>query len=323
MRRTRTTPSTPAGAPATARWEALGTTVVLRVLDPLWLPRASALLTRELDSLDRACSRFRPDSDLSRVNAHAGGRPVRVAPLLVEALQVALRAAELTHGDVDPTVGAALVLAGYDRDWRLLEPAPAGPRESSVECDSRPAPAVVRVGLRSGYTTVELDPALHTVRVPRGVVLDLGATAKAWAADRARPGDPRHVRLRRACLPRGRPRHRRRRPRGRLAHPRHRRPPRRAPTRRGRRSPSPPAASPPPPRRAPLAPRRCDCAPPDRPRRRCPRVRAVAHRQRRRGVLRGRQHLPPLRRSCARRLRRPGWIGSACPRAWSPTTARC
>ncbi len=41
------------------------------------------------------------------------------------------------------------------------------------------------MGLRSGYTTVELDTALHTVRVPRGVVLDLGATAKAWAADRA------------------------------------------------------------------------------------------------------------------------------------------
>ena len=39
--------------------------------------------------------------------------------------------------------------------------------------------------MRSGYTTVELDTVLHTVRVPRGVVLDLGATAKAWAADRA------------------------------------------------------------------------------------------------------------------------------------------
>ncbi len=124
MRRDPHQPSTPAAAAATARWEALGTSVVLRVLDPLWLPRASAILTRELDALDRACSRFRPDSDLCRVNARAGGRPVPVAPLLIEALLVALRAAELTDGDVDPTVGAALVLAGYDRDWRLLEPAP-------------------------------------------------------------------------------------------------------------------------------------------------------------------------------------------------------
>jgi FAD:protein FMN transferase len=180
-----TTRSTPSAAQATARWEALGTTVVLRVFDPLWLPRASAILTRELDALDRACSRFRPDSDLSRVNAHAGGRPVRVAQLLIEALLVALRAAELTDGDVDPTVGAALVLAGYVRDWRLLEPAPADPGERDPERHPRPAAPVVSVGLRSGYRTVELDPALHTVRVPRGVVLDLGATAKAWAADRA------------------------------------------------------------------------------------------------------------------------------------------
>ncbi len=176
-------PSTPAAAAATARWEALGTSVVLRVLDPLWLPRASAILTRELDALDRACSRFRPDSDLCRVNARAGGRPVPVAPLLTEALLVALRAAELTDGDVDPTVGAALVLAGYDRDWRLLEPAPDF-QAGGAEYDSRPAPRV-SAALRSGYTTVELDTTLHTVRVPRGVVLDLGATAKAWAADRA------------------------------------------------------------------------------------------------------------------------------------------
>ena len=73
----RTEPSTSARALATARWEALGSSVVLRVLDPLWLPRASAILTRELDALDRACSRFRPDSDLSRVNACAGGGPCR------------------------------------------------------------------------------------------------------------------------------------------------------------------------------------------------------------------------------------------------------
>jgi thiamine biosynthesis lipoprotein ApbE len=180
------TPTSDAGALATARWEALGTSVVLRVTDPAWLPRASAILARELDAIDRACSRFRPDSDLSRVNACAGGRPVRVAPLLIEALAVALRAAELTGGDVDPTVGAALILAGYDRDWRLLErPAGQGHPLSSSVADRAPlVPPTLTARLRSGYRTVELDPVLETVRVPRGIVLDLGATAKAWAADR-------------------------------------------------------------------------------------------------------------------------------------------
>ncbi|MGA2162870.1 MAG: FAD:protein FMN transferase [Solirubrobacteraceae bacterium] len=177
MRRARSTCAPAQRAPsATARWEALGSTVVLRVTDPLWLPRASAILARELDAIDRACSRFREDSDLTRVNVHAGGRPVPVAPLLVEALQVALRAAQLTDGDVDPTVGAALVLAGYDRDFSLL-----AQRQEPVEVPSPPTLIARRL---SGHHTVELDAGRCTVRIPSGIVLDLGATAKAWAADR-------------------------------------------------------------------------------------------------------------------------------------------
>jgi thiamine biosynthesis lipoprotein len=169
----------PGGRLATARWQALGTSVVLRLTDPEGLDRASAIVAGELDAIDRACSRFREDSDLSRVNALAGARAVRVSPLLVEALEVALRAAELTGGDVDPTVGAALVLAGYDRDWRLLEPAPA-----NATLGLRAAPAV-HARVRSGWQTVELDSARCTLRIPRGIALDLGASAKAWAADRA------------------------------------------------------------------------------------------------------------------------------------------
>jgi thiamine biosynthesis lipoprotein ApbE len=180
VRRARST-CTPAQRPptATARWEALGTSVVLRVTDPMWLPRASAILARELDAIDRACSRFREDSDLTRVNTHAGGRPVPVAPLLIEALQVALRAAELTGGDVDPTVGAALVLAETGSDGR-------GPRETPADGGGlrAPSPPTLIARRLSGHRTVQLDATLSTVRIPSGIMLDLGATAKAWAADR-------------------------------------------------------------------------------------------------------------------------------------------
>jgi thiamine biosynthesis lipoprotein ApbE len=181
-------------ARATARWEALGTSVVLRVTEPSWLPRASAILVRELDAIDRACSRFRADSDLTRVNAHAGGRPVRVAPLLVEALQVALRAAELTDGDVDPTVGAALILVetGIPAEGECLpasaETGTQAERGTRAARKCLPAsvetpPTLIARRLR-GHRTVELDTTLATVRIPSGIVLDLGATAKAWAADR-------------------------------------------------------------------------------------------------------------------------------------------
>ena len=103
------------------------------------------------------------------LNASAGGR-VRVSPLLFEALEVAVEAARATGGAVDPTVGAALERVGYDRD--LADIAPDGP----------PLPDGWAPG--ADWRSIVLDGATRTVLVPGGVRLDLGATAKALAADR-------------------------------------------------------------------------------------------------------------------------------------------
>lgn len=165
--------ATPAALGSCA-WEALGTSVVLRVIDPGALDAARAAVERELDAIDRACSRFRADSELSGVNARAG-RPTQVSALLVEALEVALRAAKLTDGDVDPTVGRALELAGYDRDWRLLDP----------PCEQPGVTPSITLRVRSGWPTIALNRASGSILMPAGVRLDLGASAKAWAADRA------------------------------------------------------------------------------------------------------------------------------------------
>jgi thiamine biosynthesis lipoprotein ApbE len=165
--------ATPATIGACA-WEALGTSVVLRTVDPAAVAVARTAVEQELTAIDRACSRFRADSELSRVNARAG-RWTRVSPLLAAALGVALRGAELTDGDVDPTVGLALELAGYDRDWRLLDPPGAQPEA---------APALT-LRARRGWQTVVLDRSSCLLWMPAGVKLDLGASAKAWAADRA------------------------------------------------------------------------------------------------------------------------------------------
>jgi thiamine biosynthesis lipoprotein len=186
----RATDDAPAGgAPAVGAcsWEALGTTVVLRVVEPAALASARAAVERELDAIDLACSRFRADSELVALNARAG-HPVRVSPLLLEAVKLALRGAELTGGDVDPTIGRALELAGYDRDWRLLQ-APAGDDQPGGASRAQPAagsdPPRLRARLRPGWQAVRVIPRDGTVRVPAGVSLDLGASAKAWAADRA------------------------------------------------------------------------------------------------------------------------------------------
>jgi FAD:protein FMN transferase len=154
-------------------FSALGTTATVVVTDGTALPRARAILDGVLTDIDQACSRFRSDSDLSRVN-EAGGRPVTVAPTLLDAVDVALRAARITGGDVDPTIGHALRVLGYDRDFATVA-ATGGPLSCVVE----------RV---PGWWSIEVDRIEGTLRVPDGVELDLGATAKALAADRAAAG---------------------------------------------------------------------------------------------------------------------------------------
>ena len=149
---------------------ALGTTAALLVDDPAGLEPALEVLRSEIDAVDRACSRFRPDSELSALNA-AGGRAFAASPLFIEAVEVALRAARLTDGLVDPTVGTAMRVLGYDRDFAQV--AAGGP------------PLRVSVGPVPGWRLLQVDRRALTITVPAGVELDLGATAKALCADRA------------------------------------------------------------------------------------------------------------------------------------------
>jgi thiamine biosynthesis lipoprotein len=156
---------------ASASFSALGTTAVVVVAEAAALARARSLLEHELEQIDVACSRFRPDSELAIANA-AGGREVAVSRLFAHALQVGLDAARDTGGLVDPTLGAQLRAAGYDRTFALVRVRDSWqivPRSHPVDT----------------WREVELDVERGLVRVPPGVELDLGATAKALAADRA------------------------------------------------------------------------------------------------------------------------------------------
>jgi thiamine biosynthesis lipoprotein len=156
---------------ATASFPALGTTAVVCVAEPGRLVHARTELVRELDRIDGACSRFREDSELSRLNRNAGSWTA-VGPLLLEALRIALDVARATDGLVDPTVGRTLRAAGYDRTFRLVC------RRDGETFRARFAPV-------PGWGRVQLDEERAAARVPRGAELDLGATAKAHAADRA------------------------------------------------------------------------------------------------------------------------------------------
>ncbi|MDG4770274.1 FAD:protein FMN transferase [Solwaraspora sp. WMMD792] len=154
--------------PDCAQWQVWGTLARVVVSDPAAVPAARTIVDDVLAAVDAACSRFRADSELVRA-CRSGGTPVRISPLLAGLVSVALRAARETDGDVDPTVGSALCRLGYDEDLRW------------VTLHGRPAVART-VPPAADWRQVRLDGTELTV--PDGVQLDLGATAKAWAADR-------------------------------------------------------------------------------------------------------------------------------------------
>ncbi len=157
-----------ATALAIADGRALGGGYRLIVTRPPRIDAAQAALEDQLRAMDAAASRFRDDSELSLLNARAG-REVRVGTLLRRAISEALRGARLSDGAVDPTVGHAVRVAGYDADF------------AAVAADG-PAIAIT-VERIPGWRAVQLDESSGTVIAPRGVELDLGATAKALAAD--------------------------------------------------------------------------------------------------------------------------------------------
>ena len=197
---------------AVAERAALGTTARVVVWPPGRAGRALAAVDAQLALLDEQASRFRGDSEISKVHrclpgaarsgsARPGDAPRQDAPPkdvpspdatplgscivsegLAEAIAVALAAAEWTGGLVDPTVGGALCGLGYDRDFAAL------PQDPASEA-APPEPGHV-----PGWRSVQLDG--RRLRLAAGVRLDLGATAKGLGADRA-------ARAAAACVPGG------------------------------------------------------------------------------------------------------------------------
>jgi thiamine biosynthesis lipoprotein len=151
---------------AETQWQRWSTHMQIVVTEPGSLPAARREVDAELDAVEAAASRFRPDSEITALAASAG-RPTQVSELMSELVAAALRAAQQTDGDVDPTIGAAVIALGYDRDIAALD---------------RAQPLATSIAVPAHWSMITLDGRMITV--PPGVLLDLGATAKAVAADR-------------------------------------------------------------------------------------------------------------------------------------------
>lgn len=153
-----------------AAFHAMGTTVSLFAPTGA-LPEARRVTCALFDKWERTLSRFRPESELSRLNASAGLR-VAVSPLLLTTLLKALDAARATRGVFDPTILQRMIEIGYDRDFAALPSrlpaAPAGRRSRT-----------------SAWREIVVDEERRLVRLPAGVGLDFGGIAKGLAVDAA------------------------------------------------------------------------------------------------------------------------------------------
>ena len=157
----------------------MGTSAVVAAVDPAALATATATARTVIDAVDAACSRFRPESEISLLNSAAGQGAFAVSPLLDEVIAAVLAAAAATNGLVDPTIGGLMERVGYTVTFVDL---PAdGP---ALELETRSAP---------GWTTVAHDRVNRTVTLSEGTSIDVGAVGKAWAADRAAEAASREV----------------------------------------------------------------------------------------------------------------------------------
>lgn len=160
--------------PAQAEWVRVSGTAMTTAIemefwteDPAVASEAGDAVLALFDRIDRQMSRYREDSELSRVNREAANGPVEVSDSLFTVLQQALRISELSHGAFDISFGSI----GYLYDFRARQ---------------QPSDEELAEGLaKVNYRSVVLDPSANSVRfLDEGVRLDLGGIAKGYAVDR-------------------------------------------------------------------------------------------------------------------------------------------
>ena len=137
-------------------------------------PEAKRTLQRVpawFEEWEQSLSRFRPESELNRLN-RSSGRGFAVSQSLWEVFHAAREAEAFTGGLVRPTMLDALVEAGYDQSFELLR------------AEGRVPPATVLDGQRS-TSEIRWDEETRSLTVPESVQLDFGGVAKGWAAQKA------------------------------------------------------------------------------------------------------------------------------------------
>ncbi len=144
---------------------------MLAVLESNTLSQTLPVVTQWFEEWEQVLSRFRYDSELTRLN-QTPDRPVRVSEVLWDVFQAGLRAEQMTGGLVTPTVLNAMITAGYDRPF-----------------DEMLYRSIALTGSMNTFASSCLEisscEADRTITLSRGMGLDFGGVAKGWAAHQA------------------------------------------------------------------------------------------------------------------------------------------
>ncbi len=162
-------------------FRAMGTKM-LAIVDGMKEPSTLASVPGWFEEWEQVLSRFRSDSELSRLNC-SPGVPRVVSEVLWEVYAAALEAEQATGGLVTPLVLEALLYAGYDESFDLIQPFDQrrpqfSLRREAVEVSAPPEQ-------RSNLADVIVDPPKRSILLPKGALLDFGGVAKGWAAEQA------------------------------------------------------------------------------------------------------------------------------------------
>ena len=116
---------------------------------------------------EQSLSRFRPDSELSKLN-RSHGKMIRVSETFWDVLNLSLQVERTSQGLVTPAVLNALEAAGYSKDFDLIG---SGGFQANQEFTSK-----------TGLEDLIMIEEEKLVLLPVGLRLDFGGVAKGWAA---------------------------------------------------------------------------------------------------------------------------------------------
>jgi thiamine biosynthesis lipoprotein len=161
-------------SPARAEWRSREDAIMgTRIYIEVWTDEAAKgdaaidAVMAEITRIDVLMSHYKPESQLSQINARAAQEPVQVDPELFDLIKLSTHFSEITDGAFDITYASVGHLYDYPHHVR--------PTEAQIEA------ALPGVNWRN----MLLDPALHTVRFEhQGMRIDLGGIGKGYAVDR-------------------------------------------------------------------------------------------------------------------------------------------